>query len=397
MSIDLISEYVNLDIYPEITKVKDEALLTLGDLHGNALKLLYFLIKHEIVTCEKRFYERFVIIYRKHPNDLSKEDLLEIKAICQQLIVKNKTKICLIGDVLADRGQNDYFTLLLLYKLHNESVPIDILLSNHDFTFIECLEVYGIFRSSRPCGDREFASSMQQMQDLIETYKLDFSEIKTMVENAYLPKLKLLSYSLDNENEITRFSHARIDDKVMINLAIVMNVPFLALTVAELAQTIDAINYSFQKNYVEKKLIHALVKESFIDDKNDPINFLMWNRSYYFLLKILPFKINEVYGHDSAGPQGENIYCLDNLLGKSLDEHCGVYNVVVSSFHELSNEQRIRNSINRYLKEKENDFINACFKTVPPAMYHFTNLTLFGGTSPPTKYEDLISIENNTY
>ena len=47
-----------------------------------------------------------------------------------------------MGDILADRGNNDYLTLKLLEKLHSLEIPYEIMLSNHDLWFIEAAEDY---------------------------------------------------------------------------------------------------------------------------------------------------------------------------------------------------------------------------------------------------------------
>jgi hypothetical protein len=371
----------HIDIFPLLSPIKKGRQLTLGDLHGNALKLLYFLIKHEIVECNEAHYQRFVEIYRKDVSSLDQQDLDEIKHICDNLIIKNKTKICLIGDVLADRGQNDYFTLLLLNKLHKESVPLDILHSNHDFTFIESFEIDGIFRSDRPCGDRIFARSMHQLQDLIDRGLVDKNEIISLVIESFLPHLKLLSCVIASHNEITRFSHARIDEEVIANLAKEMNVYFRADTVSQLASTIAAINHSFQQNYVAKNLVHTLPKKEFLVDKDDPVTFSMWNRDYTILQETTrSYKVNEVYGHDSSGPDLEGVYCLNNILGAHLELHLAEYTVLVSSLSQQPTEQILLNSAFDFAKErqKESSFVNQWFTMPQPNIQQVARMLFFG-------------------
>lgn len=331
MTNKLIKEQVNIDLYPSLLPIGEGNQLTIGDLHGNALKLLHFIIKHEIVESNNNDYQQFVDIYRKDNNALQREDLDKIKHICENLIIKDKIKICLIGDVLADRGQNDYFTLLLLNKLHKESIPLEIMLSNHDFTFIESLEKNGIFRSKRLCGDAVFGCSMHQLQDLIDKELLEKNEIISLFRESYLPHLKLLSYVINDYDEITYFSHASIDEEVITNFTKKMEVLFRANTTTQLANSITAINHSFQQNYVAKSLIHTLVTDELHVKKDNPIYFSMWNRNYEILQESKrPYKINRVYGHDSSGPELEGVYCLDNSLGASLDDHTEEYKGLVT-------------------------------------------------------------------
>ncbi len=377
---------VNIDVFPLLLPIYKNNQITIGDLHGNALKLLYFIIKHRIVECKKEHYQRFVEIYRKDVSSLEKKDLSEINYICENLIIKNKTKICLIGDVLADRGQNDFFTLLLLNKLHNESVPLDILYSNHDFTFIECFEKNGIFRSERAWGDRLFGRSMHQLQDLIDRGLVHKNEIITLLRESFLPHLKLISCIIDGHNEVTHFSHARIDEEVIANLAMEMNVCFQANTVIQLASTIAAINHSFQHNYVEKNLVHTLPKKEVFVDKDDPVTFLMWNRDYEILQATTrSYKVNEVYGHDSNGPSLDGVYCLNNTLGAHLEHHSGEYIVLLTSLSQNPKEHQKEN-------QKESNFVNDWF-TMPQADMKQVARMLFFGKG--LDYSEVNLIEEN--
>lgn len=398
MTNELILELeINIDVYPLLSPIKEGNQLAIGDLHGNALKLLYFLIKHEIVACNKYDYQRFIDIYRKDASLLEQKDLCEIKGICKGLTIKNKTKICLIGDVLADRGQNDYFTLLLLSKLHEESVPMDILHSNHDFTFIESLEKNGIFRSEKLCGDRVFARSMHQLQDLIDCELITKEEVITLVHKSFLPHLKLLSCVINSHNEITLLSHARIDEEVIDNFATEMKAYFRANTVIELAATIAAINYNFQENYVKKNLVHTLPKSDFRVDKDDPVTFAMWNRDYTILLPTTHFyKINEVYGHDSDGPVLKGIYCLNNSLGAHLTLHSGEYNVLVTSLNKHPQEHILQNYGLNFEKKKqeENNLVNSYFKMPQSHAQPVTSTLFFNKAFDNSKLH--IDEENNT-
>lgn len=366
MTNKLISELANIDFYPSYMPIEEGNQITLGDLHGNALKLLHSLVKHAVVECSEAQYYRFVEIYSKKTSTLTDRDLSEIKKICDDLSIKNKVKICLIGDEMADRGQNDYFTLLLLNKLKNESISIDILLSNHGFSFIECLETDSPFRSDQLWGDRRFGRSMHQLQDLIDDNKLEEEAIKALARYCYLPNLKLLSYTIASSKEITYYSHAKIDEEVILNLARIMEVPFYTNTVFQFAETIDAINESFKKKYVQTQLVYTLPQSFEQVCKNDPITFLMWNRDYDILRNNAhSFTINEVHGHDSNGTITDSVYCLNNTLGKDLSAHTGEYSVLVSSlkFQSKNPEKDTteKNVLETSIRPEENSLVNNFF------------------------------------
>src|SRR5580765_5689167 len=118
----LISQKANIDTYPELDIKHPGAEgteFTIGDLHGNALKFLYFLVRHGILSISREQYKTLVKIYHTPVDDLDHNQLQQFKTILNQAKVNNKGKIRLIGDEHADRGMNDYFTLKIIEKLEN--------------------------------------------------------------------------------------------------------------------------------------------------------------------------------------------------------------------------------------------------------------------------------------
>ena len=79
-------------------------------------------------------------IYNTEVNQLTKEQLTTFQTIIEQANINLDKAVTLIGDELADRGNNDYFTLLVLKKLHQSKVNLNILLSNHSAEFIRDYE-----------------------------------------------------------------------------------------------------------------------------------------------------------------------------------------------------------------------------------------------------------------
>ena len=56
----IVKENVDIDLYPQLDPFPFYGELTLGDLHGNALKLLYFLVRHRILEINQADYKLFV-------------------------------------------------------------------------------------------------------------------------------------------------------------------------------------------------------------------------------------------------------------------------------------------------------------------------------------------------
>lgn len=97
-----------------------------------------------VLELDEARYKRLRDIYKANFEKLSDEQAPNNIADFQQIItdarVNKNRPITLIGDELADRGNNDYFTLLVLKKLHNSSVNLDVILSNHSAEFIRDYE-----------------------------------------------------------------------------------------------------------------------------------------------------------------------------------------------------------------------------------------------------------------
>lgn len=138
----LIEEIVDIRRHPEPSKMMEPvSSVTIGDLHGNALKLLYFLIREGVLSlADPNQYAAFVEIYCKSIDEITIQDIKAMRSIVNKSSVNNKIKVCLIGDEFADRGSNDYFTLLLLQRLNEGQVKLEITISNHGFEFIYAYE-----------------------------------------------------------------------------------------------------------------------------------------------------------------------------------------------------------------------------------------------------------------
>ena len=65
--------------------------LTIGDLHGNAIKLLYFLIKQQIINnINRKEYKKLVDIYNKSVDRLEKKNLDSFNKIVEKIECKNQ-------------------------------------------------------------------------------------------------------------------------------------------------------------------------------------------------------------------------------------------------------------------------------------------------------------------
>jgi hypothetical protein len=352
----LISQYANIYELPVpdvLYQGSAGVQITVGDLHGNAMKLIFILVKHGIATnLNAADYNRLVTLYktpvhgssldRMFLKSLTKDDLNEFNQILSKIQFNTNCLLRLIGDELADRGNNDYFTLKILEKLHEHKVPIEILLSNHAIEFLEACELQTDFNPPRLSVETH-ASSMANLQILVDTHLVTREEILAIVKTRYISSLRTISYSLSKDNQdITLYSHAGIGLQTIRSLAKKIKVEYNDGTAIQLAQTIHRINKQFQ-THVHSNTVNTLYSREIMQSacaqsdscnlNHAPFEFIMWNRRYDNLIRPAVYKayhIHFVHGHDIHDKTIGNIYNLDNILGKIEGLNEGLYTFIPS-------------------------------------------------------------------
>lgn len=313
------SELTDIFKYPARHLKLNKKELTIGDLHANALLLIYYLTLYSVWSLESPEYTRLVNIYIKR--ELTKEDKDSFDKIIDSLNIESPELLLrFLGDDLCDRGQNDYFILKIFNKLHHANISFEILLSNHTFDFFHALET----------GETYFVNKSHFINSFISLYKLlklgviNDEDIKQLLK-VYSKHLKLLSYT-HLKDGITIYSHAVIDFSIITSLARRFGVSNSALKTQQLSTTIDQIN-DFFTLFIRNNPISALL--NFDDDSDElvetPFATMLSNRRADILNRTasLPnFKIVFVHGHDSSAFD-ENAISLDGLLGKGLSNYQG--------------------------------------------------------------------------
>lgn len=342
----IAADLVDINICPALD-VANQAMggvqITVGDLHGNAQKLLYILKRHGFIDITAEDYAAFFNIYRK--NRLEKRDLQRFNDILNRIEVQPAARqsfLRLIGDVLADRGMNDYFTLKILKKLRDQQIPFEMLIANHDAEFIASYEKKLGFNSSK-LGSQQ-AQSAYNLQELLTRKLITPEELHELVESTVKLALVTLSYSLnETQDKITVYSHGVIGLNNMRHIAQALGVHYADDSAIVLAQTIEAINARFVE-HVKNNTITDLLKldqidiEAInglkpIDEEKFPFAHLIWNRKPDGLER--PQHIYFVHGHDIHDKTMNNIFNLDNILGKTLSMHQGTYTALYSRENSL--------------------------------------------------------------
>jgi len=257
---EVITEEISLAKYPsKIAQPNPKAKLALGDLDGNALKLVYFLIREGVLQISPEEYDRLVAIYQIPAEKLTKEILADFRAILHKATITKPTPvITFIGDDLADRGMNDFYTLKIFEKLSLEGVKFSIIASNHSAQFLKqyAIDLNAENQTIFTGNNREFGSSLHNLQTLLKNSAVSgvsAAEIDQIMIKHYLPKLVLLTYEQVSEKELGIYSHAPIDAFSIMDIAEIQSVDFHDETSAALMQTIDHINAMFQRSLFASK------------------------------------------------------------------------------------------------------------------------------------------------
>ena len=348
---------------------------TLGDLHGNALKLIYTLIEEGVLSLSVEEYDALRYIYydqtfedvqnfanelhdsmdpgpfqalalkhgidRDNPGARIKlfmqcetdeiENVIESSAgqlgffidefkasyrqvqdyitLFKQIIegapLNSARAISLIGDEFADRGRNDYLTLIVLAKL--APLQRDVMLSNHGVDFISAYERGFDAESYKGTG---FSKSLTNMLAWLSAGIIDQDEVNRLIETHYLPALKAIGYTISQEGEVTVFTHAPSGLETIEALADKLKVDYRDAKPGDLLATIDAINGCIQSRLQNKKFSSLYDTESTIKfdaseptDTHYPLTRLVWNRALGDEFRAQTYsRLNVKFVHGHNGP-----------------------------------------------------------------------------------------------
>jgi len=359
--------------------------ITLGDVHGNVIKLLHFLISYSIVDFNEdpqqhyaemvRLYEEMGQIdvaelrdrqrvisqikgYANKSGSISEQEQAELASLNSQLTeldeelqeqtekmskniaefnsllaklsVKNAgVLVHLIGDEMADRGSNDYYTLKMLRFLRENQVELSIKLSNHSNEFILFYEQLANPEAAaqNPFVNPRQVPSVIRLQHLIECQLVSEQEFSELVD-VYKPCLKVLDYHLD-EKGITLFSHAPIAYAAIPQMANNSGVVFDDSSKEALALSIDKINHKVAELVKENRLFEMFGSMEINADNRYqvlakyPLSYIAWTRwdntQEEKALRpntINGYQVQFVHGHDKFISDKSHINNLDTVSGK---------------------------------------------------------------------------------
>ncbi|OGV28151.1 MAG: hypothetical protein A3F18_04450 [Legionellales bacterium RIFCSPHIGHO2_12_FULL_37_14] len=322
---DEIVERKNADLTKCPEKIAHKAKhVSIGDMHGNAMKLIYTLIEEGVLEIDPQAYTTLWNIYIKDVEGITKKDIADFKNIIANAKVNKLPAVTIIGDELADRGNNDYFTLLVLAKLKKSNCDVDILLSNHSRDFIANYDEKE-FTPNTAISPRQTVS-LRNMYFLIKTGVIEEEEVRDIVLKNYIPMVKAINYTLREDGGITIFTHAPVGLETIEGLANVLGIEYHDETRKDLIKTIELINSRVKEKLFNKELAKNIEYDSrFVADDGLvspelPFYRLIWNRILY-MATIIPkgkFPVKFVHGHVGVVPNLSEYHTnLDNDFGKA--------------------------------------------------------------------------------
>lgn len=236
---------IDLRTHPtDIAPVNKNETLVIGDLHANPLKLLWILTKTGVLTLDdnpekkNKLYNELVRIYEKPVEDLTAADLKAFKEIIEHAHITPIACLRLIGDELADRGNNDLFILFLLEKIA-KTQELEIILSNHSVEFLKKYKSLGTFTYKDNFRSQDY--SFRSLNHLVKKGLVKKEDVIKMVKSSYLPNIKSYGYSVDTSSikpTLTLAEHAPVGIETLESSAELYEIP----EETELLETIDLIN-----------------------------------------------------------------------------------------------------------------------------------------------------------
>lgn len=223
----LEDEMVDIYQYPEITRQHDAGKrVVYGDLDGNVMKMMHFLIKEGVVEVSEAFrgdYSgRLLDVYRSGTirereggryDPLNQAQLDFFYDWLQEMNAKDSgPAVLFIGDDLADRGSNDLLMLQQYKRLMEIGVRYNVIASNHGLDFLrQVLSKGGV--AGTPVAlylpSSYYAHSLESLRQAIQDELISTYAVDIFVSRHYIDKIKLLACDRD-EHGVILYTHAPV-------------------------------------------------------------------------------------------------------------------------------------------------------------------------------------------
>ena len=300
----------NLRVYP-FEGGSEIDFLVIGDLHANPMKALWILIHYGVIKLKDPYehWKELWSIYLTPVDEVNISSLERFLEILMETTVDREAvaEILFLGDMIADRGENDIYMFMVLSVLHQDKVPYNILMSNHDWEAIVHFDNPKNYEDALTKMPPEISRSMLNRRILEDKFPLmrDFS--RGLYLKYYQPNLKLYAYSRPGSDVNILYSHAPI----LSELIEMQSIKFLRQEpehFSDIVELVDKLN---------RYLLHHLTSSRIFEWSN-LIWDTVWNRNY--TKKSVDFlkRMNclNVHGHDMPSKTQDCFLSLDSMIGK---------------------------------------------------------------------------------
>lgn len=200
----------DLKQYPSSFKDHHQQIITIGDLHGNTMKLVWLLCHFSVIRFREPVanFKRLWEIYETPVDALTIDMVTEFETIIQssQFVEERPKKIIFIGDTLADRGHNDYFTLIVFQRIF-QHIEYIILLSNHDLVHLCEAEGNHYLEEYPPETHENYFISFLNFQKLLAKFPVLQESAIEMRNTSFKPFVKMFEFGFPNDKTMLLFSH----------------------------------------------------------------------------------------------------------------------------------------------------------------------------------------------
>jgi hypothetical protein len=375
---------VDIRLYPSkpAQAPQESDVIVVGDLHGNALKLIYTLITEGVIDLSLEHYDTFSVLYQYYDQHeqkrFSPQNYQTFVDIIQLIKVINFPRVLFLGDELCDRQVSDLLTLLIFEQLDKQKLNFEVMLSNHGLGFLsaylndfefDVLSSSNRLIKSRRCVMRHthtiadlsrnsqqrslnHLAAMLHESERVDTKQNTMSDLREriieIVKHAYLPRLRILAASIEplemsmpmQSPTVNLYSHAVINLDVVAQLAKFFNVPYQDQAPQHLLETINKINATFAKQ--PEVYLTGLFSDELLDDESiNPLVSVTHDRQVNQHGMLTPesgeYHLYHVHGHELKVQNHLYELSLDNMLGRAPRQYIGDYVSLVT--HQSSDQE----------------------------------------------------------
>lgn len=226
----VVNTYLDLFTPPKFeAKFTGVRKVTIGDLHGNPLSLVHYLVKVGVLECNCNlpdFTEKYAqfkrIVYLSSldtDEQINQRDIDIFKILLQELFpIKNKEIFFrLIGDIVSERISDCNLMMLVLEHLHDAGVPYKINFSNHDSFFVAQfyfkMDVHNPKNEISRIMEHKEYSSLKRLKLLFQKGIFNSESFVALSQKVHMEHLELLSYEKKGNGRYCIFSHAILLNK----------------------------------------------------------------------------------------------------------------------------------------------------------------------------------------